>query len=350
MFLLSPLCELLEKLAGVQGASAAAHERVSEDLRDIAERHRVIERVTSERAAAAKSLDSAKQKIIDLEEQIALARARKDFNEARFESQMAKLQAAKKAALLRARDVTVALIGQRQKFTRFAFRRLREAFTRLGESLGQTTDAELRIAAKLLEGLRQARDGAALADTAFEAVELPALARTAAPPEPAEAPAPRPPTDRLTGALLSDAAAPPAPPAVADAQAPAEEESAPPTVEAPPAVPAAVPVTARNAVLFEDALFAGITAGQAPPAGGARREPLKLQVFDVEDPPAPAAPPVPAPARFVDDEEEKPPPPPIFDLKAEGIDLPVIPDQQAPRAKPPPKKSRGRKTSPFDVI
>jgi hypothetical protein len=176
LFLFSPLCELFEKLSSVSSASASAHDRIYQNLRDIVERNAVIVRITGEYKSAQKSLESVRQKIRDLENQTAVSSGRKDFNQAKVDAQMAKLQIGKKEALLKMREVTVGLISERRKFQKFAFRKIREAFGILGEAMTVATDDELRIVMKLIEGLRSAREGVALKDTSVEGIELEAVA------------------------------------------------------------------------------------------------------------------------------------------------------------------------------
>jgi hypothetical protein len=272
MFLLSPICELFEKLSATNAASASAHDRISEDLRGIVERHSVLVRVATQHKSAQKSLEAVKQKIQDFEEQ----NPRNDTNPARTEQAIAKLQFAKKEALLRARDATVLLIAERKKFSKFAFRKIREAFGRLGAALVAETDDELPVLAKLLEGLRQARAGQALSDTRLDGIEVystPEQATAAA----SLAPPPRPSSDPETGATNSEpapakpeeepASFEPAPAKPVEEPAPAKPQEEPAPAKSEPA-PSSVRASAKTAVLFEDALFDGIAQHEqitAPP-------------------------------------------------------------------------------------
>jgi hypothetical protein len=331
--LITPICDLLDELAATNQDFAARRQRVSDDIRDIAERYAVLERAAADRRNAAKALESAKAKLKSYEDEVGFSAARKDFNRVKAEMQLAKLQQGKKEALARGRDATIVLINEKKRFAYFMFRRTRHAFTLLGQSMYEAAARDVKLLTKTVDGLRKARAGEVLADTSIEDVEL-AIPQKAQPPEP-EKPEPEPVAD-----VVDDDAAVP----VSGTAVGADEEPQP--------IPTKVEVTAKNAILFQDDAFEGIVAapretqpGDADEDDKAADEPKKLKIFEVEPislGEEPVQHPKKArPVRLVQDEPEKPLEA-IFDLKAEGIKVPA--GQQSP------KKRRPKKDSPFDDV
>jgi hypothetical protein len=159
---ITPSLQLLEKLAAVNADVATAKLRISNDIRDLAERFRVIDRVMEHRKSARRALESATAKLSEYEDEVAIESKRKDYNLKRAEGQLAKLRAAKKEALIRARDLTVLLIEERRKFSRFVFRRTQQAYVRLGTTLTRDSSLELAILIKTIEALQKARSGEVL--------------------------------------------------------------------------------------------------------------------------------------------------------------------------------------------
>jgi hypothetical protein len=326
--LITPICDLLDQLAATNQDFAARRQRVSDDIRDIAERYAVVERAAADRKNAAKALESAKAKLKSYEDEVGFAAARKDFNRVKAEMQLAKLRQGKKEALARGRDATIVLINEKKRFAHFMFRRTRHAFALLGQSMYEAAARDVKLLTKTVDGLRKARAGDALADTSIEDVEL-AIPQKAQPPEP-EKPEP------VADVVDDDAAVP--------VSGTADEE--------PPPIPTKVEVTAKNAILFQDDAFEGIVAapretqpGDADEDDKAADEPKKLKIFEVESislGEKPVQHPKKArPVRLIQDEPEKPLEA-IFDLEAEGIKVPA--GQQSP------KKRRPKKDSPFDDV
>jgi hypothetical protein len=159
---ITPTLELLEKLAAVNSDVATSKLRISNDIRDLTERFRVIDRVTEHRKSARRALESASAKLSEYEDEVAIESKRKDYNLKRAEGQLAKLRAANEEALIRARDLTVLLIEERRKFSRFVFRRTQQAYARLGTTLTRDSSLELAILIRTIEALQKARSGEVL--------------------------------------------------------------------------------------------------------------------------------------------------------------------------------------------
>jgi hypothetical protein len=186
---ITPTLLLLDKWSAVNSDIAATKLRVSNDIRDLVERYRVVERITDHRKSAIKALESAKSKLSAYEDEVSVESKRKDYNLKRAELNLAKLRIAKKEALIRARDLTALLIEQRRRFSRFLFRRTREAYVRYGEMLVRDSPLELAILEKTIEALQKARAGEVLEaiDIAVPAVVPLSFADDDGPPEPLEA-------------------------------------------------------------------------------------------------------------------------------------------------------------------
>jgi hypothetical protein len=168
MPVITPTLELLEKWAAVNADVAASKLRISNDVRDLVERYRVVERVTDQRKSAATALESAKAKLSESEDEVAAESKRKDYNLKKAEANLAKLRIVKKEALIRARDLTVLLIQERKKFSSFVFRRTRDAYTRLGATFTRDSPLELAILMRLIEALQKARAGEILQEVNIE--------------------------------------------------------------------------------------------------------------------------------------------------------------------------------------
>jgi hypothetical protein len=343
---MQPTIQLLEKLSAVHADIAAAKLRVSNDIRDIVERYRVVERISDQRRSAGKALESSKAKLNEYEDEVAAESKRKDYNMKRAELNLAKLRAAKKAALIRARDLTVRLIGEQKKFANFVFRRTREAYARFGATLSRDCPLELAILMKLIDALQKARSG--------EVLHVPDI----------EVPAVVP----LTLADADDGAefVAESPVLIDDVETTAEPVFEPVSLDGPVDVGDAAPpkpadVSAKRGPVFDSSAFDGLAVvAPARPAektliadGPAAVVP-KRKLFDVIEPEA-------APARQAKSDlwtgadvqevdEEK-----AF-FEVELPPTPEEPDMKPKKAaKPPAKKTRGGRKghsilSPFDEI
>jgi hypothetical protein len=337
---ITPALQLLEKLAAVNADVATSKLRVSNDIRDLAERFRVIDRVSEQRKSAARALESASAKLTQYEDEVAAESKRKDYNLKRAEMQLAKLRATKKEALIRARDLTVLLIQERKKFSAFVFRRTRHAYVHLGATLTRYSSLELAILIKTIEALQKARAGEVL-----EGIEI-------------EVPPIMPPSladedDQFeVNPVLIDEP---------DLVPPAPEPALTPT-PAPAQVP--VPVPARHGAAFDTALFDDLAFPPPKPAeerpkapsggevaGAARRKKL----FDIEEIEANLPKRAPAKDVWADTDVQADEAKPFFDVELPP-DLPPEADtpKSNPTAKKPTKKGRGKRAlatpSPFDEI
>jgi hypothetical protein len=151
----APVHELFSQWSAVHSNRSIQWKRISNDIRDIVERHHVVDRAAGEYKSTAKALASATTHLAQLDGPSTL---RKDSNPASSTADP-KLRFAKKAALLKARDATIQLIEERKKFSRFQFRRTREAYDRLGKTLTESSQAELAVVNQLIEAVQQAKNG-----------------------------------------------------------------------------------------------------------------------------------------------------------------------------------------------
>jgi hypothetical protein len=320
-----PVCELLEQLASTTVTFSAAWQRVSDDIRDIYERYLVVERVAADQKAIAKTLDAARLKLKAYEDEIEQAATRPDFQRGRTELQFLRLRFAKREAIVKTRDATILLINEHKKFARFMFRRTRDAFLCLGHVIADGGTTEVQILTKLIEGLQKARWGEALTDTSYAAVDVAVMERPAIPVKPLDSQA-------------GEVPLPPPPPKVVKPTPPPKVVKPTPPPQ-PVVVANKVKVTAKNAILFEDTAFQQIASArkraetdpaQAQAQAQAEEEPpKKLDIFDVGSLNLVAEPAKPAPRsaeiKLIPDEPEWEEG--IFDLEAEGIEVPELPEE-----------------------
>jgi DNA-binding ferritin-like protein (Dps family) len=164
-YVFSPVCELFERWYTVTANAADLSIRIGDDLRDITERSKVLDRFEKSYKDATRANISATDKLAEFEDQALLDSKRPDFNQTKAGQTRAKLRETRKAALTNLRDATQNLIIERQKFSKFAYRRTVDAFRRLGQLLSENNCEEAAVVAKLIEGMQHARLGESLETT-----------------------------------------------------------------------------------------------------------------------------------------------------------------------------------------
>jgi hypothetical protein len=156
---IEPVCGLLERWSSLCERIADEEMRVSDDLRDIFERFQVVLRTTEARKESIEDLTAAQRKVKDYQMQMANDAKKPSFVQAKADAQMAKLQDARKKALIIAKNLTSKLINERVKFRKFHFRRLKHALQHVGRTMTATRSEEVEILRRLIEALRAARAG-----------------------------------------------------------------------------------------------------------------------------------------------------------------------------------------------
>jgi hypothetical protein len=170
-FALDPYCQT----ASAEMAFADLEERAKDDLLDIIERYKVIQRIEAQYSDLLNQVQSAKATLVQAEMTWATVNSDLGPRRQKAEQDLAKARIIRTDLITKARDLTVELIEAKRRFYRFRLNRLRHAWITYSEALSKygKTEAELYgTLARSFADLRKRLNGSSVTDGGDANVKL----------------------------------------------------------------------------------------------------------------------------------------------------------------------------------
>jgi hypothetical protein len=125
------------QIASAELEFADSEERAKDDLQDIIERHKVIQRIESQYGQVLNQVQAAKTAVAQAELTYSTVNSELGPHRQKAEQDLAKAQVDKREIILRARDLTDRLIEAKERFAKFRLNRLRHAWITYSEALSK---------------------------------------------------------------------------------------------------------------------------------------------------------------------------------------------------------------------
>lgn len=180
----SPICQLLDEISQCNMSIGLAIRRSIEDLNDILERDKVLQRKIKEHSQIIHNYEKVKQNLAQSKANLQLIENDPKFlsKKLSLEKEISKLQSELKIKTEEARDATMNLIEEKKKISAFNIRRIRFAFQRIGTSLKSNYDISVTLFNRFKEGIEEIQKGNDLSTFVLygqnEAPELPSDMKT----------------------------------------------------------------------------------------------------------------------------------------------------------------------------
>jgi hypothetical protein len=155
------------QIASAEMEFADLEERAKDDLLDIIERHKVIQRTEAQYSDLLNQVQSAKAALVQAELTWATVNSELGPRCQKAEQDLSKAKVIRTALIVKARDLTVQLIEAKQRFYRFRLNRLRHAWITYTDALSkyEKSEAELYgILAKSFGDLMKKLNGSNVSD------------------------------------------------------------------------------------------------------------------------------------------------------------------------------------------
>jgi multidrug efflux pump subunit AcrA (membrane-fusion protein) len=145
------------QIAATELDFANLEERVKDDLQDIIERYKVIQRIDAQYGELLSQVQAAKAALTQAELTLSTVNSELGPRRQKAEQELARAKTAKADLIVKARDLTVQLIEAKERFNKFRLNRLRHAWVTYADALSQYGKQGAELYGVLAKGFAEMR-------------------------------------------------------------------------------------------------------------------------------------------------------------------------------------------------